>query len=227
MTTGPLIFFDLDGTLTDPKAGITRCIQYALEGQDVPVPSADDLEWCIGPPLRDSFVHLLDEARADAAVQRYRERYATLGWAENVPYAGIQTLLASLCEAGASLYVATSKPHVFASQILEHFELLPFFERVFGAELDGTRGTKTELLAFALAEVAASKGAFTQQTAHMVGDRRFDMEGARAHNLHAVGVTYGYGSSAELQAAGAQVLASSPADLLPILLHDMQTTPKI
>jgi len=205
----PPIFFDLDGTLTDPKLGITRCIQFALAELGEAVPDADALEWCIGPPLQQSMAELVGAERAAEAVRLYRVRFADVGWVENEPYEGIVEALSQIAEAGRPLYVATSKPHVYATRIVEHFDLGPFFERVFGAELDGTRGDKAELLAHALGEA----GVEDASRAVMVGDREHDMRGARANGLHSIGVRWGYGTEAELHAAGAEVLVSHPSEM--------------
>ena len=139
------IYFDLDGTLTDPKPGITRSIQYALQRLDHPtMPTEDELTWCIGPPLRTSFVRLLGgETSADLAVSLYRERFSDVGLYENGVYDGIGDVLTTLCASGHRLFVATSKAHVFADRIIDHFGLRDHFEHVFGAELDGTRVDKS------------------------------------------------------------------------------------
>ena len=150
--TTPTVLFDLDGTLTDPKVGITRSIQFALEKFGAEIPSTEELTWCIGPPLLENFKMLLDEERAPRAVTYYRERFATVGLFENVPYAGIHDVLSQLQKAGIRLFVASSKPEIYVRQILEHFELIEFFEGVFGSELDGTRTDKSDLLRFALSE---------------------------------------------------------------------------
>ena len=146
------IYFDLDGTLTDPKPGITRSIQYALQRLDHPtMPTEDELTWCIGPPLRTSFVRLLGgDHSADRAVALYRERFSDIGLYENRVYDGISEVLTTLCASGHRLFVATSKAHVFADRIIDHFGLRDHFERVFGAELDGTRVDKSHLLEYAL-----------------------------------------------------------------------------
>ncbi|MHA1153456.1 MAG: HAD hydrolase-like protein, partial [Alphaproteobacteria bacterium] len=132
------IFFDLDGTLTDPKPGITRSIQYALDKLDRDVPTEDELVWCIGPPLLESFERMLGDSRlAVTAMSLYRERFADKGLYENGVYPGIENTLSILSESGRRLFIATSKPTVYATRIVEHFELGKFFERVFGPELDG------------------------------------------------------------------------------------------
>ena len=204
------IYFDLDGTLTDPKIGITRSIQYALQKLDLPVPSQDELTWCIGPPLRDSFVTMLGgEKLADLAVSFYRERFADVGLYENAVYPDIEHILTALKQSHGRLFVATSKAGVFAERIIEHFGLGSYFEQVFGAELDGTRVHKSDLLAYALenAGVKASQ-------ALMIGDRSHDMIGARNNGMNAIGVLYGYGSKEELIGAGASHLCATPRAVL-------------
>ena len=203
------IFFDLDGTLTDPKIGITRSIQYALERLGRDVPEQDELTWCIGPPLHASFVKLLDEIHlADRALLLYRERFSEIGMFENAVYAGIEATLASLTDVSRRLFVATSKPHVYASRIIEHFRLGSYFEHVFGSELDGTRVDKTELLQYALRTTGIDP-----DEALMIGDRSHDIVGARNNGMRALGVLYGFGSRDELIQAGAHGLCAAPSDI--------------
>ena len=208
MKKPPAIFFDLDGTLTDPKEGITRCIQYALEKLDRPVLSTDELTWCIGPPLLKNFETLVGIDDAARGVELYRERFSEIGWRENVPYPGVNSMLKDLSEDGFDLYLATSKPHVFANRILEYFDLAPRFTRAFGAELDGTHSDKTELIEYALGEISPST------VVAMVGDRSHDVVGAANNNLPSIGVSYGYGGVQELTDAGATVLANTPEEVL-------------
>ena len=210
--THPHIFFDLDGTLTDPREGITGSIQYALEQLGVAAPDKAELEWCIGPPLHDSFVHLVGEPQAADAVEHYRVRFDDRGWSENEPYQGIHDALAELVRSGRTLYVASSKPRIFVERILTHFELREFFTGVHGSELDGTRVDKRELLAYALEneQVAAHQ-------ALMLGDRKHDKVGAAHNNMDFVGVLWGYGSAAELRDAGAERLFSDIEQLLSLV----------
>jgi phosphoglycolate phosphatase len=204
------IFFDLDGTLTDPKPGITRSIQYALQKLDHPaIPTEDELTWCIGPPLRASFVRMIGDHAADRAVALYRERFSDVGLYENGVYDGIGDVLTTLCTAGHRLFVATSKPHVFAERIIDHFGLRHHFERVFGSELDGTRVDKSHLLEYALREVSVDPARTL-----MIGDRSHDIIGAKNNGMKGIGVLYGYGSRNELLDAGAQHVCSSPAEIL-------------
>ena len=212
-TTSPAIdtvFFDLDGTLTDPKIGITTSIQYALAKFDMAVPTQDELIWCIGPPLHASFKALLGTGDADAhrAVEYYRERFSDVGLFENTLYAGIEDVLTAVAANGRRLFVATSKPHVFADRIIDHFGLRPHFGRVFGSELDGTRVHKTDLLRYALDETATDP-----RRAVMIGDREHDMIGAANNGIGTIGVLYGYGSREELRAAGAMHLCQTPGEI--------------
>ena len=205
------IYFDLDGTLTDPKPGITRSIQYALQRLDHPtMPTEDELTWCIGPPLRASFVRLLGaETSADLAVSYYRERFSDIGLYENGVYDGIGEVLTSLCASGHRLFVATSKPHVFAERIIDHFGLRDHFERVFGSELDGTRVDKSHLLEYALKQASVDPARTL-----MVGDRSHDMVGAKNNGMKGIGVLYGYGTRDELLDAGAHHVCATPGAIL-------------
>jgi phosphoglycolate phosphatase len=204
------IYFDLDGTLTDPKPGITRSIQYALQKLDHPtIPTEDELTWCIGPPLRSSFVKMLGDQAADRAVALYRERFSDIGLYENRVYDGIDEVLTTLRASGHRLFVATSKAHVFADRIIDHFGLRQHFERVFGAELDGTRADKSHLLEHALKEVSVDPAKTL-----MIGDRSHDMIGAGKNGIKGIGVLYGYGSRDELIGAGARHVCATPAEIL-------------
>ena len=204
------IYFDLDGTLTDPKPGITRSIQYALQRLDHPtIPTEDELTWCIGPPLRTSFVRLLGDHTADRAVALYRERFSDIGLYENRVYDGIGEVLTKLRASGHRLFVATSKAHVFADRIIDHFGLRDHFEHVFGAELDGTRADKSHLLEYALKQAAVDPAKTL-----MIGDRSHDMVGAKNNGMNRIGVLYGYGSRDELLRAGAQHVCATPGAIL-------------
>lgn len=201
------LYFDLDGTLTDPFVGITRSILYALDAFDAPHPDHDRLRECIGPPLQVTFAELLGSEHAAKALQLYRERFADVGWRENVPYDGIHDTLAALAGAGYRMFVATTKPHVFARKIVEHFGLADYFAAVYGSELDGTRIDKTELLAWALPQHP------DHDSATMIGDRKHDMIGAVNNRMDAIGVTWGYGSADELTTNGAARLIDAPTEL--------------
>ena len=206
------IYFDLDGTLTDPYEGITKCILYALDRLGFPHPDDDYLYSCIGPPLWDTFPEMVGQELTKKAIDLYRERFVEVGWQENKPYDGIVDALATIAENDHLLFVATAKPHKHAARIVEHFGMGEFFSTVYGSELDGTRATKTELLEYA---ISLNPGASRHI---MVGDRKHDLAGAIANNMTPVGVAYGYGSIEELEDAGATAIAQAPADLPRILL---------
>jgi phosphoglycolate phosphatase len=204
------VYFDLDGTLTNPKPGITRSIQYALRKLDHVVPTEDELIWCIGPPLHASLKKLLGtDDLADAGLLLYRERFGDIGLFENEVYPEIEDTLSAVAKSGRRMFVATSKPMVYAERIVDHFKLRHYFERVFGSELDGTRTDKTDLLSYALETTGVEPSQAT-----MIGDRSHDMIGARNNGMTAVGVLYGYGTKQELLAAGAHHVCAAPRELL-------------
>lgn len=216
------ILFDLDGTLTDPKLGITRCIQFALSELGYRPPDADELHWCIGPPIKDSFSLLLktlDDTVLEQAISLYRSRFATIGLFENSLYPQILKILDAIRFAGYKTFVATSKPHIYAKQIIDHFGLSLLFNGVYGSELDGTRSVKGDLIYHILV---------TEQLlpSHvvMVGDRSHDMIGAKHNHLTAIGVTYGYGTEEELKTHGADLIAYSPDDIPKLLVHNYVTS---
>ena len=212
------VFFDLDGTLTDPKPGITECIRHALRGLGRTPPPTDELLWCIGPPLPGSFARLLDttdETMLARALALYRERFGTVGLFENAVYPGISEALLAVRAAGFATFVMTSKPHVYATRIVAHFDLARRFERVYGSELDGTRVEKADLIAHALAQEALDPAHVV-----MIGDREHDMIGARRCGVRAIGVTYGYGSEAELRAHEPGAIAHTPS-AIPALVEDL------
>ncbi len=191
------ILFDLDGTLTDPREGITRSIQYALAKLGIDEPDLTRLEHFIGPPLLQAFMqfYAFDEAKAWEAVNFYRERFKVTGLYENRVFDGVGELLSELQGQGRTLYIATSKPWVFAREIARHFDFARHFKVIYGSELDGTRTNKVELIGHLLAE----EGLDPAQTL-MIGDRKHDLIGARSNGLEAVAVGYGFGSREELEA---------------------------
>ena len=209
-----LILLDLDGTLTDPYDGISRCVLHALTGLGRAAPSTDVLRSFIGPPLQESFAGLgLDAASVVAAVGLYRERFTAVGLYENRVYEGIPEALTALRDAGHRLAVATSKPTVFAERIVEHFGLARHLDLVVGATLHGSRRHKADVIAVVLQELAGLPA-----DAVMVGDREQDVRGARAHGMRSIGVRWGYAEDGELEGAGAGVLVRSPAELVEVLL---------
>jgi phosphoglycolate phosphatase len=191
------ILFDLDGTLTDPREGITRSVQFALSRLGIDEPDLRALEHFIGPPLLQCFMHSyeLDEATAWQAVAHYRERFAEVGLYENRVFAGVDPLLQLLQAQDRRLYIATSKPTLFAEQIARHFDFARHFEVVYGSELDGTRTDKVELIRHLLEQEGLSAA-----DCLMIGDRKHDLIGARSNGLDAAAVGYGFGSFAELSA---------------------------
>jgi phosphoglycolate phosphatase len=206
------ILFDLDGTLADPFVGITKSMSYALEKLGRPVPTLESLRWCIGPPLRGNFSKLLaseDAELVEKAVALYRERFAPIGLWENEMYAGIPEALGVLKGLGHTLYIATSKPTVYAEPIMERFGLRQFFRRIYGSELDGTRSDKSTLIGYIL-----QTESMTSSETVMVGDREHDIIGARGNGLHSIGVLWGYGTQEELEGAGASTCVSSPNELV-------------
>lgn len=216
-----IALFDLDGTLTDPKAGITRSVQYALERLGRPVPEAGELTWMIGPPLIAGFTKLLGSpAEVPEAVRFYRERYSDVGLFENEVYAGIPALLQNLRGKGVRLYVATSKLHVFARRILDHFDLSRFFIEIYGSELDNRNADKSDLIRHIL-----DQERFDPARAVMIGDREHDAIGAKANGIASIGVTWGYGSRQELLEAGAACLVDDPHGLMAQILTLTASTP--
>lgn len=210
------ILFDLDGTLTDPQEGILNSIEYALQKLGIKVGPREELLSFIGPPLQESFQKYcgFDPGQAWQAVQYYREYFGEQGIFENKVYPGILDLLDKLAAQGRLLGVATSKPTVYAERILEHFQMKQYFQAVVGSNLDGTRVAKSEVIQ----EVLAGIPAIPQTAVVMVGDREHDIIGARANQIHSIGVTYGYGSETELKTAGANHLAGTVEELAKILL---------
>ncbi|GAM15901.1 HAD family hydrolase [Mesobacillus selenatarsenatis] len=196
MATYKVILFDLDGTISDPKEGITRSVQSALQKMNIVVPDVDSLEGFIGPPLQLSFSDYfnLDEIQIKNAIEFYRERFKGKGMYENELYSNIPLLLHSLKEKGFILVVATSKPTVFSEQILQHFEIDHYFDLVVGSNLDGTRTSKTEIIQYILDAYKPYK----LEDFIMIGDRKHDIEGANKNGIDSIGVTYGYGSYEEL-----------------------------
>lgn len=215
--------FDLDGTLTDPREGITKSVQHALHYFGIEEPDLKKLEPFIGPPLKDSFMEYygLSEEQAKKAIEIYRERFAPIGVLENQIFPGIPQLLKKLQKSGAHLAVASSKPAVFVHQILRHFDIEKYFEVIVGSELDGTRGSKEEVVEEALRQLDIMTAEVNNRKAccAMIGDRKYDMQGAVAHGLTGVGVRFGFAGEGELEAAGADYIAETIEDLGRILIE--------
>ncbi len=203
------VFFDLDGTLTDPKEGFVKCIQFALSELNIDLEPDSNLESYIGPPLHETFRKLCGtDSSAENAISLYRERYANVGLFENEIYEGIHECLEKILKAADSIHVVTSKPTVFSKRIIEHFELDQYFSVVYGSNLDGTLSDKTKLLDHVL-----KSESIQSDDAVMIGDRRFDVIGAKNHGIKVLGVLWGYGTEEELKSAGADRLCSHPSEI--------------
>ena len=201
--------FDLDGTLTDSREGITKCVQYALAKCGIEEPDLKKLECFIGPPLHTSFqkYYGMDRDMAKRAVEFYRERFRPIGIFENQVYEGVPEMLQALSEAGCHLAVASSKPEVFVKKVLDHFDIEKYFSVVVGSGLDGSREKKEEVVEEAL-----------RQLGILELSEEFDIQGARAWKLTGVGVHYGFAAEGELEAEGADAIAGTVEELKEILL---------
>lgn len=209
------VLFDLDGTVTDPEEGITKSVQYALQHFHIEVQKREELYKFIGPPLEDSFMEFygFTKRQAGEAILKYRERFEVTGWRENIVYDGMEKLLRHLRSKGKRIMLATSKPEFFAEQILSYFGLREYFDFVGGATLDGKRNHKADVIRYVL----EANGISSREEVVMVGDRKFDILGAKVFGLETVGVLYGYGDRDELMAAGADRLVESVAELEALL----------
>ncbi len=208
------LLFDLDGTLTDPQEGITNSVAYALRQYGI-IEDPKNLTNFIGPPLhigmRDFYG--FDEEKAFEAVAHYRVYFADKGIFENAVFDGVPEMLQDLRKAGKTIILATSKPEVYARQILDHFDLSQYFDHICGATMDGTRSLKADVITYAL----ETAGIPDKAQAVMIGDRHHDIEGGIANGLETVGALFGYGSCDELKAAGAHHIVSSVAELHTLL----------
>lgn len=209
------VLFDLDGTLTDSGMGILNAVQYALKKMGVEVDDRESLREFIGPPLKEQFQKFLNisEEEGAQAVVFYREYYTDKGIFENEVYQGIPELLKALKEAGKSIVMATSKPEKFAKIIAEHFEIAPYFDFIGGSLMDGRRTKKSEVIEYVLEACNVED----RETVLMIGDRDYDILGAKTAGVHSMGVLYGYGSRAELEDAAAEYIAATPEEILQII----------
>jgi phosphoglycolate phosphatase len=211
------VLFDLDGTITDPARGMIGSVRYALARLGIEAPEAEDLRWVIGPPLRSSFRQLLGGAgRVEEALELYRLRYRKGAMFDATLYAGISEAIDAIAAEGYTLLLATSKPHVFARPILRHFALDRHFAAIHGAELDGRNDDKGELIG----HILECEGV---DPAHavMVGDRKYDVEGAARHGMTTIGALWGHGDGAELTRAGAAALCRRPDDLFDLVVETL------
>lgn len=207
------ILIDLDGTLTDPKVGITTSARYGLAKMGHALADDTNIDWIIGPPLKASLATILnvaaDDDLAEQALQAYRERFAVTGLFENTVYPHVASTLEQLKQAGYRLFVATAKPTIYAKQILHHFDLAQYFEVIYGSELSGERTNKGDLIAYIVQQQRLNA-----DECIMVGDREYDILGARRNGINSIAVSYGYGSTEELQHAQPQVTVNDFAALL-------------
>ena len=208
------VFLDLDGTLTDPKIGITKSLRYAMAKLDSPLPEKFDLDWTIGPSLWYSFKELgLGDSETDKAINYYRERYTETGLFENYVYEGISEALQMLKENNIIMHLMTSKPHIYARKITANFNLSKFLTYEFGSELNGKNTNKANLISEAMDYLK-----LVPQDAIMVGDRKFDIIGAKENSIRTVGVLWGYGSKDELEAELPDILIETPENLAKTIL---------
>lgn len=207
------VLFDLDGTLTDPKVGITKSVQYALSKFNIWEPDLDRLQFFIGPPLQNTFIESYSFTQDEAweAVGYYREYFKEHGIYENEIYPGIPQLLNLLLSQGRSLFVATSKPRVFAQDILSHFQLDSYFTYVCGSELDGSLSDKTEIIQYIIDHYQLNP-----ENSIMIGDRKHDLIGASHNHMHSIGVGFGYGTAEELKTANATYQVQTVQELLQL-----------
>lgn len=210
------ILFDLDGTISDPKIGITKSVQYALHKMGIEERDLDKLEPFIGPPLKSSFMEIYSftEEQANQAVELYREYFKEQGMYENELYDGMQDILIQLRDNGYFLYVATSKPTVFALQILKYFQIDSYFELIVGSNLDGTMSDKAEIIAHIIKSSDLQKNSVI-----MIGDRKHDIIGANKNGMDSIGVGFGYGSELELRQANCTYYIDQVEDL-PVILSN-------
>lgn len=206
------VLFDLDGTLTDSGEGIINCAAYALAALGLPVPPREAMRVFVGPPLKETFQSFgVPAERTEEAVRIYRSRYIPIGKFENKPYDGIRETLEALLSQGHRLYVATSKPETTSLEIMDHFDLARYFTKICGATMDGTRGSKSQVIAHLL------DSGVDRSSCVMVGDTVFDVLGAAAHGIPAIGVRWGYGNVEDMKKAGAAAIAETPDELLSII----------
>jgi len=210
------ILFDLDGTLTDSKTGIVKSAQYALESFGIKVENTDDLTSFIGPPIRQSFkdFFVFDDSNVEKAVEKFRERYFSIGVYENEMYEGIDILLGKLKDKGKTLFVATSKVTTLANTVLSHFKIDSYFAFVSGSEMNGDRSEKAEVIIHALEQ----NNITDLSSCILIGDRKHDISGAKSIGTKSIGVLYGYGSFEELSEAGADYIVKDINELSELLL---------
>lgn len=210
------IMFDLDGTLTDSGEGITKAVQYALKNFNIIVEDLNDLRKFIGPPLKESYMKFygFNEEKAKIGMLKFREYYGEKGIFENSLYDGIEKVLDKLKKNDKEIILATSKPEVYAKQILKHFKIEQYFSAIVGADFEETRVNKGDIIRYALDEIDIGD----LSNVVMIGDREHDIIGAKENNIKSIGVLYGFGDVIELTQARADYIVKSTGDLLELLL---------
>ncbi|MBM7586019.1 phosphoglycolate phosphatase [Bacillus pakistanensis] len=216
MRNKKVILFDLDGTLSDPKVGITKSVQYALQKMSISVNDLTKLEIFIGPPLQDSFSeeYGFNEKEVKRAIELYRERFVEKGMFENHLYPGIQQLLERLKTNNKLIVIATSKPTLFAEKIVDYFQIDPYFDLIVGSNLDGSRISKTEIIKYAMDQYPE----YENEQFLMIGDRKHDVIGANNNQISSIGVTFGYGTYEELSEYTSTTIVHSVGELEECLL---------
>ena len=211
------VIFDLDGTITDPKVGITTCAKFALTEMGYESQAKQDLSWMIGPPLLDTFMKITgcDQVEGQRLIDKYRERYSILGVHENTLYQGIENLLKHLKSAGKTLAIASSKPTFYVEQILDDFNIKEYFEVVQGSDMAGKHVEKEDVLKIALTKLGIVQNENLQQ-AVMIGDRKFDILAAKSFGMKSIAVTYGYAVKGEWDNLKADAFVSSPTELISL-----------
>lgn len=209
------VIFDLDGTITDPRVGITTCAKFALKEMGYESKAEQDLTWMIGPPLLNTFIKITgcDEDEGKRLIAKYRERYSVLGVHENILYPGIENLLKHLKESGKILAIASSKPTLFVEQILNDFNLKEYFDVVQGSDMAGKHVEKEDVLKIALSKLCITEDVKPNQ-AVMVGDRKFDVLAAKSFGMKSIAVTYGYAVDGEWDNLKADAFVSSPTEII-------------
>lgn len=209
-------FFDLDGTICDTGEGVLNAVIYALEHFDIHVNDKSSLGGFMGPPLSFSFkkYYGFTDEQASEAVKIYREYYNEKGVTEFTPYDGMRELFEKLKNNGKKLFVATSKPIYYANKVLDKCDFSKYFDGIYGSEFDGTRATKIEVLKYAVEK----SGIEDMTEGVMIGDREYDIIGAKTVGLTSVGILFGYGSREEFEACGADHILDRPSDIYDVFV---------
>lgn len=218
------LLFDLDGTLTDSAEGIIKCVQYALEKMGIVENDTEKLKVFVGPPLSESFmtVYGFSEEQAARAITYYRERFKPIGMFENAVYEGIPKMLKTMKANGKINLIASSKPEEFVKTILEHFDIAKYFDIIVGASMDESRNTKEAVIEEALSRLKNTDqyGQYSDDKCVMIGDRKYDINGAKYFGLRNIGVSYGFAPVGELEEAGADVIVDTVEELTQVLLSE-------